>query len=82
MSAVLKPKAKFETNEEFITRIMNWGCPTGALVQPFIIQALTTYSNMVINAGPKECDSSMLSGEAWVATAAFMKKELDAKYGA
>lgn len=80
MSAVLKQK--HETNEEFIVRIMNWGCPTGALVQPFIIQALTTYANMVITAGPKECDSSMLSGKAWVATAEFVKKELDAKYGA
>ena len=32
-----------ETNEQFIARIMSFGCPTGPLIQAFIIQALRTY---------------------------------------
>lgn len=48
---------------------MEFGCPTGALIQPFVIQAIESYSKQVIAAGPAHFDSDLLSGEAWVATA-------------
>lgn len=73
-------RSKFETNEEFLSRIMNFGCPTGALIQPFVIQALTVFSKMVIAAGEDECDTPLVCGEAWVNTAKWLKEELDKKY--
>jgi len=77
----MKLAPKHETNDEFVQRVMNFGCPTGALIQAFIIQAMTTYSNMVIHAGPAACESPLLSGEAWVGTANWLKQQLDSKYG-
>jgi hypothetical protein len=79
MKLAIKPK--YETNEEFLSRIMTYGCPTGSLIQSFVVQALTTYTDMVITAGPEQFSSSFLNGDAWTDTAEWLKQELDKKYG-
>lgn len=66
-----------KTNTEFITELMEFGCPTGALIQPFIIEALASYSHRVTQLGPDHFDSPLISGEAWVATAKHVKKSID-----
>lgn len=76
---------KLETNTQFIDRIMNFGCPTGALIQPFVIQALQVYSKMVSEATqeelPDDDGESFVVGSAWRATAAWLQTELEKKYG-
>lgn len=69
-----------ETNTEFIERIMSFGCPTGPLIQPFIIEALTNYSRKVVKNGPEVYDNALVRGEAWHRTAKWLKGELDEKY--
>lgn len=64
-----------ETNEEFIVRIMNFGCPTGALIQAFIMEALARYCVEVQKASFP--DTPLLSGEAWKATGAWLQSQLD-----
>lgn len=68
------------SSEEFVKRLMTGYCPTGPLVQPFVIEALSKYSEFVIKAGAKAVDSPLLNGEAWVQTAEWVKKEIDRKY--
>lgn len=70
-----------ETNEQFIARIMNFGCPTGPLIQAFVIQSLRKYAEAVSDAPAESLSSPMLSGESWKATAIWLKTELDRKYG-
>ena len=71
-------KATRETNEEFIVRIMNYGCPTGALIQPFIIEALTQYSaRCSVEPIP---ENGLIDPEAWMETAHWLKEELEKKY--
>jgi len=68
-----------ETNTEFVERLMTQGCPTGALSQVFVIQALDYYSKVALAAGAAKFDSNMLSGEAWVKTAQFVQDQLEAR---
>jgi hypothetical protein len=69
----------FETNEEFVSRIMNFGCPTGALIQAFVIEALSQYCAIVEeNHVP---DTPFMLGSTWKATGAWLKSELEKKYG-
>lgn len=71
---------KQETNTEFIVRIMNFGCPTGALVQPFIIEAITRYAaECAVTPIP---DNGLIDPEAWMETAHWVKSELERKYAA
>lgn len=70
-----------ETNEQFIARIMSFGCPTGPLIQAFVIQALRNYAEAVSDAPAESLDSPLLSGESWKATAKWLKSELERKYG-
>lgn len=72
-------KATRETNEEFIARVMNYGCPTGALIQPFIIEALTQYAaRCSVEPIP---ENGLIDPEAWMETAQWLKSELGKKYG-
>lgn len=69
-----------ETNEEFLVRIMNYGCPHGALVQPFVIEALMRYARDVA-AAPAFEGNAFVSGEAWKRVGVWLLGELEAKYG-
>lgn len=75
---LIMPK-KVETNVQFIERIMTQGCPTGALIQPFIIEALRRYAEAYAETPIPEND--LLSPEAWTKTAQWLKSELEKKYG-
>lgn len=66
-----------ETNDQFMRRIMNFGCPTGALSHAFILTALEKYAAQCIEAGPAVFDSPFISGEGWVKTAEWIKAEVD-----
>lgn len=71
---------KRETNSEFIERVMSFGCPTGGLIQVFVIEALYHYCEDVIRAKPEETENGFLAPGAWRRTAEWLKTELDNKY--
>lgn len=70
-------KAKHESNCEFLDRIMNFGCPTGALIQAFVMQAIEQYARNVIAAPPESMDSPIMSGATWQKTAKFALAEIE-----
>lgn len=72
------PKA--QTNEEFLVHLLNFGCPTGALIQPFVMTALEDYSKRVISEPQVEVVNSFVAAGAWHRTAEHVKSQLDAKY--
>jgi len=70
-----------ETNEEFIQRIMTVGCPTGALVQVFVIDALEKYAMFVTSSQiPTWGADGIIEKQAWIDTAAWVLKEIQQKY--
>jgi len=72
-------RKRWETNTEFVTRIMQVGCPTGALVQPFIIEAIRRYAaEYAVNPIP---ENGLISPDAWMETAQWSSSELEKKYG-
>lgn len=71
---------KREDNIAFINRIMSFGCPTGPLIQPFIIVALEKYAESVAAADAADMDSAVLSGEAWKATGEWLNAEIKARF--
>ena len=71
-------------NVEFMNYLMTSGqCPAGALSQCFILDALGKMSKHVVD-GADECRESMqgsfINPEAWIATAAWIKGEMDKKH--
>ena len=71
-------------NVEFVKYLMTSGqCPTGALSQGFILDALGKMSKHVVD-GADECMESMqgsfVNPEAWIETAAWIKVQLDLRY--
>ena len=69
-----------KTNTDLIVELMEFS-PTGALAQAFILDAVKRYAKAVAAADPAKLDSDLLSGQAWVATAKHIVKELRAQYG-
>lgn len=70
--------AKRENNEEFMVRIMNFGCPTGPLVHAFILEGLINYAERVIANPPPD---GAVSGDAWKRTAEFVQAEINKHLG-
>lgn len=71
-----------KSNVEIITEFMEF-CPTGAMGQMFIIDALTKYSNHVLQnerQALEEMAGGFIPGEVWVATARSLKRHLDDAY--
>jgi len=71
-----------KTNTEIITEFMDF-CPTGAMGQMFVIDALTKFSNKIIAEEAQvleEMKDGFVTGESWVATAKALKAHLDAAY--
>lgn len=71
---------KKQNNVEFITHLMDFGCPTGALIQPYVMAALEDYSSRVIAAKSPESDGGFISEEAWRRTAEHVKAQLEVRY--
>ena len=69
-----------QNNIEFITHLMDFGCPTGALIQPYVMAALEDYSARVIAAKSPETENGFVSEAAWRRTAEHVKEQLDARY--
>jgi|GEM_PF-1804816 len=67
-----------ETNTEFVTRVMDF-CPTGALSQMFIIEAIDRYAKAVA-AAPVSDTNGLIDMGAWKRTAEFLVAEMDKKY--
>ena len=72
---------KRETNTEFLARVMDFGCPTGPLVQPFVLYAVEFYCKAVSQTDVAKLDNGLFSGEAWKATGAWLESELAKHYG-
>lgn len=68
-----------ETNEQFLQRIMTVGCPTGALIQAFVIEGLITYCYEV-KASEGEWDNGLINSAAWRRTGDWLLTELKKKY--
>lgn len=71
-----------ENNTEFVTRLMDYA-QSGPLMQMFIIQALSTFAELVIESAEdgdlhKEmADNSFISPEAWLACAKELRCEME-----
>lgn len=68
------------TNEDFVRYIMNYS-PRGALVQVFVIQALSTYCELVLEAGVGPSENSLINPEAWRDIASHINNLMEQKYG-
>jgi len=70
---------KVETNIQMLTRLMTFS-QHGALMQMFIIDALTKHSERVAKASPDDFKGGLVHPEAWIGVAKELKKELDAHF--
>lgn len=68
-----------KTNVEFIVDLMERS-RHGALMQMFIIQALTSYAEAVVKAGPGPVESPLIRGEAWVSCAVEALDKMNEQY--
>ncbi len=71
---------KSMTNEEFVRYIMNYN-PRGALVQAFVIQALSSYCELVLEAGAGPSENGLINPEAWRDIASHINDLMEQKYG-
>jgi len=71
---------KQKTNEEFIADLMQFS-RRGALMHAFIFQALDTFSARVSKLKPSECETTMVSGEAWHDCGVELQEKLKARLG-
>ena len=63
------------TNVEFVTDLMELSAH-GALIQAFVLQALTYYAQKVAAADPEVLDTGMVSGHAWHGCALEIQRKL------
>jgi len=68
-----------ETNKQFMQRIMTVGCPTGALIQAFVIEGLIAYCYEV-KASEGERDNGLINSAAWRRTGDWLLTELEKRY--
>lgn len=70
---------RMKTNVEVVTNLMEHS-RAGALIQPFVIQAIRVYSEMCIEKGAAHFDSGLMSGQAWIVCAEDAKKTIEEHY--
>ncbi|QRY31871.1 hypothetical protein JVX96_00650 [Variovorax sp. PDNC026] len=63
------------TNVEFIVDLMEFSAH-GALIQAFVLQALTQYAQKVAAANPEALDTNLVSGHAWHGCALEVQRKL------
>lgn len=68
------------TNEDFVRYIMNYN-PHGALVQAFVIQALSSYCELVLEAGVGPSENGLINSKAWRDIASYINNLMEQKYG-
>ena len=64
------------TNTELITKIMDYS-KQGALMQPFILQAIAEFSKIVISRADELPDEGLVDAQAWVRCAKEAKEAID-----
>jgi len=69
--------AKRLTNTQMIKRLMDFS-RHGALMQPFILEAIRRYAEQCEAAGAAHFDSDLLHGAAWVGCAIEARETLEA----
>ena len=76
---------KKKTNDEFVRDLMMYS-RRGALIQPFILQALRYFSTTVINShekgelNKKMEENAFVSADAWADCAKEILEKMDAQY--
>ncbi len=71
----MKPRMKrHETNVEFLTRVMEEGCPTGSLIQALVLEALVQYCDELAEA--EVPDTVFMSGKVWKDTGAWLREQI------
>jgi len=63
------------TNVEFVVDLMEFSA-YGALVQAFVLQALTQYAQRVAASDPDALETSLVSGHAWHGCAGEVQRKL------
>lgn len=77
---------KLKTNDEFVKELMMFS-RRGALIHPFVLQALRTFSSMVVDSyesgelSQKMQGNSLVSPDAWADCAKEVLEKLDVQYG-
>ncbi|GER11398.1 hypothetical protein [Variovorax boronicumulans] len=68
-------QSRSQTNVEFVVDLMEFSAH-GALIQAFVLQALTYYAQKVAAADPEALDTGMVSGHAWHGCAVEIQRKL------
>lgn len=66
------------TNTEFITELMEWS-ECGALIQPFVLEALWHYSQHVVN-NPIEDSNGFINWELWTRCAEEVLTKIEERH--
>jgi hypothetical protein len=81
LEETLKTVRQEINNEEFLKRVMSFS-KFGAIIQPFIIEAIRAYCEAIVKAGKPENDSfAFISPVLWYEIAVDVKKQFDKQYG-
>ncbi|MDR6522167.1 hypothetical protein EJP69_14350 [Variovorax gossypii] len=64
-----------QTNVEFVAELMEFSAH-GALIQAFVLQALTYYAYRVAAADPDALDTGLVNGHAWHGCALEVQQRL------
>lgn len=76
----MKPDSS-QTNVEFVVELMEFSAH-GALIQAFVLQALTYYAQLVAAKPPEALDTALVSGRAWHGCALEVQRKLHQHLGA
>ena len=68
-----------QTNVEFVVELMEFSAH-GALIQAFVLQALTYYAQKVAAADLEALDTGMVSGHAWHGCALEVQRKLKQRF--
>lgn len=72
-------QARPQTNVEFVVDLMEFSA-YGALIQAFVLQALTQYAQKVAATDPEALDTGLVSGHAWHGCALEVQRKLRQRF--
>ncbi|MET3376412.1 hypothetical protein ABIC89_005491 [Variovorax boronicumulans] len=68
-----------QTNVEFVVELMEFSAH-GALIQAFVLQALTYYAQKVAATDPEALDTGLVSGHVWHGCALEIQRKLKQRF--
>lgn len=68
-----------QTNVEFVVDLMEFSAH-GALIQAFVLQALTQFAQKVAATDPESLDTGLVSGHAWHGCAIEVERKLKQRF--